>query len=66
MQEGFGFNGRVMAGGHGTVSFTGGTLTDAGSYDVTGSTTVSGGTANLSGALAHLGSSITASVRVFI
>ncbi len=47
--------------GAGSANFSGGTTTDAGPYDIATATIVSGGTANLQGAIVDLGPSITAS-----
>jgi len=47
--------------GGGAVAFTNGTVNDAGSYTVTGSTSVSGGTANFTAPVGNLGQALTIS-----
>ena len=46
--------------GAGTVSFTGGTETMAGTYDVTGTTVFQAGTVNFNGPVSSIGSTLTA------
>ncbi len=46
--------------GAGSVNFAGGTVNDPGSYNVSGNLSVTGGTANLSGAITNLGPGLSA------